>query len=218
MGSLMINGAKYAVSTALAVPSAITAISNAAPPIASAAVVPAVGDIMLLSSGWGELDEAPVRAGVVTAGASFELEGYDTTDELRFPAGEGMGAYQLATAFVNLPKIHDIQTSGGEQNYATRQYIDDPTGKQVQAPTFKSARNLTYMLDYDPTKPHFDALVDLDRKRQIVILRETLPNGDVIYYAGRVSFNKEPTRTVNEFMSNQMSFSPTSDSVRYPAV
>ena len=86
-----------------------------------------------------------------------------------------------------------------------RQYVDDPNGKQVQAPTFKSAMSRTYSLDYDPSKPHFDALIELDRAREICILRETLPNGDVIYYAGYLSFNKEPTRTLNEFMSNVLS-------------
>lgn len=216
MSSLMINGARYAVATTLTAAAAMTAVSNADPGVATAVAPPIEGAVLLLASGWNLLDEAPVRAANPTAG-SFELEGYDTTDLTLYPAGEGIGTFQVAGGFVNLPKIHDIQTTGGEQNYATRQYVSDPSGKQVQAPTFKSARNLTYMLDYDPTKAHFDALVELDRKREVVILRETLPNGDVIYYAGRISFNKEPTRVLNEFMSNQLAFSPTSDSIRYAA-
>lgn len=218
MPSLMINGARYAVATQLAVAAAISAITNAAPPVASAAATPTDGDILLLSSGWGLLDEAPVRAAGVVANTSFNLEGYDATDELIYPAGEGIGTYRIASNFVNLPKIHDIQTAGGEQNFAQRQYVDDPSGKQVQAPTFKTAQSRTFMLDYDPTKPHFNALIELDRKREIVILREILPNGDTIYYSGRISFNKEPTRALNEFMSNQLTFSLSADSVRYPAV
>jgi hypothetical protein len=215
--SIMLNGARYAVATALSAVAAITDISNTAPPVASAAAPPAAGSILLLSSGWGDLDEAPVRSGVVVAGESFELEGYDSTDLARFPAGEGVGGFYVASDFINLPKIHEINATGGEQNYATRQYVSDPTGKQVQAPTFKSARNQTYMMDYDPTKPHFNALIELDRNQNITILRETLKNGDVIYYAGRVSFNKEPTKALNEFISNAMAFSPTSDSIRYAA-
>lgn len=216
MSSLMINGARYAVATQLAAAVAISALTNAAPPVATAAVAPADGDILLVASGWGLFNEVPVKASGVT-GSTFVMTGYDATDLVRNPAGEGIGAYQLASAFVNLPKIHDIQTSGGEQNYATRQYVDDPSGKQVQAPTFKSAQGRTFMMDYDPSKPHFNALIELDRQREIVILRETLPNGDVIYYAGRLSFNKEPTRALNEFMSNQMTFSMSADSIRYAA-
>lgn len=214
--SIMLNGARYAVATQLAAVAAITGITNAAPPVATASAPPTEGAILLLSSGWGDLDEAPARAANVAA-STFELEGYDATDVVRFPAGEGIGGFVVASNFINLPKIHDIQASGGEQNYATRQYVSDPTGKQVQAPTFKSARNQTYMLDYDPTKPHFNALIELDRSQMVTILRETLKNGDVIYYAGRLSFNKEPTKALNEFISNAMAFSPTADSIRYAA-
>ena len=215
--SLMINGARYAVATAFAPLVAITAVSNAAPPVASTLTPPALGTIVLLSSGWNALNESVARVGTVVAGASFQLEGKDTTDVVRFPATEGIGGFQVASAFVNLPKVHDIQANGGEQNFATRQYVDDPSNTQVQAPTFKSARGRTMMLDYDPAKPHFPALIALDRSRIVTVLRETLPNGDVIYYAGRLSFNKEPTTTINEFMSNQTTFSFTGESIRYAA-
>lgn len=215
--SIMLNGAKYAIATALAAPVPITNITNAEPPLALATTTPTLGSIVLLSSGWGELDEAPSRVGTVVAATSFQLEGYDATDVNRFPAGEGLGSYIVASSFINLPKIHDIQKSGGEQNYATRQYVSDPSGKQVQAPTFKAARNRTYLLDYQPDLPHFAALIALDRSQEITILRETLRNGDVIYYAGRVSFDVDPTTALNEFISNSFGFSPTADSIRYPA-
>ena len=216
MSSMMINGARYAVATAMSAAAAITALTNASPPVATTAAAPADGSVLLVKSGWGDFDEVPVRADNLSA-TTFGLEGYNSTDLVRNPAGEGIGTYVVASAFVNLPKIHDIQPAGGEQNYATRQYVSDPSGKQVQAPTFKTAQSRTFMLDYDPSQPHFAACVTLDQKREIVILRETLPNGDVIYYAGRLSFNKEPTRALNEFMSNALTFSMSADSIRYPA-
>lgn len=215
--SIMLNGAKYAIATVLAEAVAISNITNANPGLALTADTPVAGSIVVLKSGWGELDEAPVRVGTVVLDTSFALEGYDTTSVSRFPASEGLGSFILASSFVNLPKIHDIQKSGGEQNYAVRQYVSDPSGKQVQAPTFKSARNRTYMLDYQPDLPHFAALSALDRSQEITILRETLRNGDVIYYAGRVSFDVDPTTALNEFISNAFAFSPTADSIRYPA-
>lgn len=218
MPSLMINGARYAVATQLAAAVAMTAVSNANPAVASTTAPATAGAILLLSSGWPDLDEAPAKVGTVIAGTSMQLLGHDTTDVLRYPATEGVGAFFVASNFVNLPKIHDIQVSGGEQNFATRQYVDDPTGKQVQAPTFKSAMSRVFMLDYDPTKPYFAASQELDRKQMVTILRETLINGDVIYYAGRVSFQEEPTKALNEFMSNQFTFSQTSRSRRYAAI
>lgn len=209
--SIMLNGAKFAIATVIGPAVPLTAISNAV----NAVTTPAIpeGSVAILQSGWSELDEAPVLA--LDAG---ELSGYDTSDLVRFPAGEGVGSYMLASGFINLPKIHDIQKSGGEQNYSTRQYVSDPSGKQVQAPTFKSARTRTYLLDYQPDKPHFDALIELDRTQELTILRETLRNGDVIYYAGRVGFDKDTTTALNEFLSNALSFAPTADSIRYPAL
>ena len=129
--SIMLNGAKYAIATVLAEAVAISNITNAAPPLALAADTPVQGNIVLLKSGWGELDESPARVGTVVADTSFQLVGYDATDLNRFPAGEGLGNYILASGFVNLPKIHDIQKSGGEQNYATRQYVSDPSPRLV---------------------------------------------------------------------------------------
>lgn len=216
--SIMLNGAKYAIATVLAEAVAIDNVTNANPALALTDETPDAGSVVILRSGWPELDEAPAVVGTVVADVSFGILGYNALDAVRFPAGEGLGSYILASNFVNLPKIHDIQKSGGEQNYATRQYVSDPSGKQVQAPTFKSARTRTYMLDYQPEQPHFQALIELDRTQQLTVLRETLRNGDVIYYAGRVGFDKETTTALNEFISNALSFAPTADSIRYPAV
>ena len=215
--SIMLNGATYAIATVLSQAVAVEGIYNAAIGIASTDSTPEAGSVVILTSGWGALDEVPVRVGTVIEDVSFALAGYNTSDTVFFPPGEGAGEYVVASGFVNLPKIHDIQKSGGEQNYATRQYVSDPSGKQVQAPTFKSARTRTYMLDYQPDKPHFDALLALDKSQQITVLRETLRNGDVIYYAGRASFDADPTTALNEFISNAFGFAPTADSIRYPA-
>ena len=217
MASLMINGARYAIATAMAAAVVTTGATNASPPVIATTTPPTQGAIILFNSGWNEVNEVPAKVGNVVAATSFQLLGYDATDVTRFPAGEGAGAFIVASSFVNLPKIHDIQSSGGEPEFATRQYISDSSGKRTQTPTGKSAQSRTFQLDYQPDLPHFDALITLDRKGQLVILRETLRNGDTIYYAGYLSFNKEPTRAPNEFMSNVMTLSLSADSVRYAA-
>src|SRR5690606_8638492 len=58
-----INGAKYAFSASLAEAVAISLISNAATTQASAVVLPADGDIVVLNSNWTDLNElAPYAA------------------------------------------------------------------------------------------------------------------------------------------------------------
>ena len=84
-------------------------------------------------------------------------------------------------------------------------------------PTFKNAMGLNIVMDYDPDLPWYDALVEADRLKVPVVLRETLPNEDVLYYYGYLGFNKVPTHTVNENMTVTASFSLQSDPVRYAA-
>lgn len=218
MGSIMPNGAKYAVATQLAAAVAIANITNANPGLATTGATPNAGDIALLTSNWSELNGAVSRVGAVVADTSFALEGFDTTDAIRHPANEGGGTYQVASDFINVPKIRSVELQGGEQNYYQYQYVDDSSGRQYQAPTFKSAQTLTLQVDYDPSLPHFNELVELDRKRGVAILREILPNGDTIYYVGWISFNQVPSKVLNEFMANQLTFSLTALPIRYPAV
>jgi hypothetical protein len=216
MGSRFINGAKYAVSTSLGAAVAVTALTNADPAVATTATPPADGAVVLLASGWTELNESVVRADSPTAN-SFALEGFDASDAVRFPAGEGIGAYRTVGGFVTLSQVRDVATEGGDQNYFTYQYVEDQGGRQRQKPTFKSPMTTTITLDYDPNLPWYDTMRELDRTKNVVVLRETLPNGDVIYYVGALSFNGVPSKSINENMTVTATFSLQADPIRYAA-
>ena len=217
MGSRFINGAKFAVSTSLAAAVVITAISNASPAVASTATPPADGSILVLKSGWPELNETVARSDGAVAVTSFQIEGVNSTDVTRFPAGEGAGTFEVAGDFVSLSQVRDIQTAGGEQNFFNFKYVEDQSSRERQKPTSKSAASNTYILDYDPELPWYDALIEIDRVKEPVVLRETLPNGDLIYYYGYLSFNKVPTKTPDENMTVSMTFSLQADPIRYAA-
>ena len=134
MSSRFINGAKYAVSTTLSAAVAITALTNADPAVATTASPPADGDVVLITSGWTELNEAVVRADSPTAN-SFVLEDFNASDTVRFPAGEGIGAFRTVGGFVSLSQVRDVATEGGEQNFFTYQYVEDEGGGPRQTPT-----------------------------------------------------------------------------------
>lgn len=216
MSSRFINGAKYAVSTALAAAVAITAITNADPAVASTGTLPAAGDILLLKSGWSNINDSIVRA-ANPAGGAFELEGLDTTNVLRYPAGEGIGTYEEVTTFLGFNQVRDVKLEGGEQNYFEYQYVEDEGGRQRKKPTFKSASAITFVLDYDPDLPWYEEMIELDRLGNLVVIREILPSGDTIYYVGTLAFNKVPTKDVNQNMTVQASLSLESDPVRFGA-
>lgn len=215
MSSQFINGAQYAVSP-LAAAVAFSALSNANPAVASCATPPANGSVVVVTSGWEDINGGVFRTAGQVAATSFQLEDFDSTDAVRFPAGEGAGTFQLANAFTSLSQVRDIPTEGGDQQYFAYQYVGDKSRRQRRKPTYKNAMGMKIVLDYDPDLPWYQALVDLDFKAQPVVLRETLPGGDVIYYVGDVSFNKVPSKGMNENMTVTASFSFNSDPMRYP--
>lgn len=217
MSSYFVNGAKFAVSNTLAAAIAMTAVSNANPAVALTATPPANGSIVVLKSGWTELNETVSRTAGQVAATSFQIEGFNASDVVRFPAGEGIGTFEVASAFVGLSQVRDVTLDGGEQNYFTFQYVEDVGGRQRRKPTFKSATGFTIVLDYDPDIAWYAALIEMDRVKTPVVLRETLPAGDIIYYYGEISFNKVPTKTINENMTVTATFSLLADPVRYSA-
>lgn len=217
MTSRIVNGAKFAMSATLAAASPVTAISNAANAVFTAAALPALDALVLLHSNWPLLEG---RVGKVTASGagSFTVGGLNTTNVSDFPAGEGVPAsYQVASGFVSLSKITVVEKTGGEQNYAEEQYVDDPTGTQYRFPTFRSAYGFNLTLDYDPDLPWFAALQAADQARSTVVLRETLPGGAVILYTGLISFDDIPSHDINAVMKVTASFSLTARPLRYAA-
>lgn len=217
MTSTFVNGAKYAVSTQFKVPAVISALSNAIAAVATTSTPPAAGEIVVLQSGWSELTDSVARASNPTA-TGFTLEGVDTTDAVRFPAGEGIGTYASVQTFVGLSQVRDVDQSGGDQNFYEYQNVEDQSSRQRQDPTFKSPIVLKLELAYDPKLPWYAALVEIDRKRKPVVLRETLPTGDVILYYGMLSFKKIPSKRLNEHMLVELTMSLYSDPIRYDVV
>lgn len=212
-----INGAKYAFSTALAAAVPVTAISNAIQAIVSAGTVPANDAIVLMRSNWTDLND--LASYVRDAGAgTFTLSQVDTTDQTLFPPGESAPAsYQVASGFTSLSQIRSIDQSGGDTNQFTWGYVDDASPRQRSKPTDQNPVTLTFTMDDDPNLPWHAALDIVSRKRQLVVMRERLPIGDVLLYTGYISFRKSPSRVRNENATVQAVMSVNSEQLRFPA-
>lgn len=217
MSSQFINGTTYYISTTKSAAVPISALSNAAPPVATSATPPADGSIVVVKSGWPELNESVSRTDGATAN-TFELEGRDTTDTTDYPAGAGVGTYETVGDWVGLSQVRDVVMSGGEQNNFTFQYVEDKNSRQRSKPTFKNAMELAITLDYDRTLPWYNALIEADRRGQPIVLREVLPSGEIVLYYGTIAFNKVPTKTVNENMTVLATFYMQTDPITYDAV
>ena len=211
-----INGAKYSFSTTLATAIAVTGITNANPAVASAATLPSANDIVLMKSNWTELNDMATITRSPGAG-TFQLSRVDTTDVNLFPTGESAGSYQVAGGFVSLSQIREISQSGGDANSFNWGYIDDSSPRQRSKPTDQNPLVLTFTLDDDATLPWHAALETVSKKRQLVVMRERLPTGDVLLYTGYLSFNKSPSRVRNENMTVTATMSINSEILRFPA-
>lgn len=214
MSQTFINGAKYAFSTTVGAIVALTGISNANPAVASGASLPAEGAIILLQSNWTDLNDVATYAG-----AAGVLSQIDTTNQTFFPQDEDTPAsYQVLSNFVSLSQIRDIQQSGGDANSFNFGYIDDRSNRQRSKPTDQNPLVLTFVMDYDPDLPWADELVEISRKRQICVMRETLTTGDVLLYTGYISYQPSPSRVRNENMTVTAVMSVNSEILRFPAV
>lgn len=207
------NGTIFALATALAAPVTVSAITNANPGVATATAHGYTNGQILLLSMPSRLDQRVVRV-AAQATNTFNLEGIDTTSTSQYPSGFGVGTAQLASSFVSVSQVTDVQSAGGEQQFFQWVYLED--GRQRQRPTFKNARSLTLVMDYDPTLPWHAALLAADIAGTVYVLRATLPNGAVIYYSVYVGFDGEPTFTINENQQTTLSLSLASPfSTRY---
>lgn len=192
---------------------AMTAITNANPGVASIAAHGYTdGAILEISSGWALLDQRIVRVNAPAAG-TFELEGIDTLNTSKYPAGAGAGTVRSITAWTQITQILETQSQGGEQQYYSYGFLEE--SKERQIPTVKSAESLNLTIGDDPTLPWYAAMVAADDDRVARAIRMQLPNGSVIYFNAYVSLNKTPTMTRNEIMRVSASLSFVSESTRY---
>jgi hypothetical protein len=195
MASSFPNGTVFSLGTTYAAAKTISGISNDNPGEASATAHGYTdGDIVVVSSGWPRMEGRIAR---VDNGATdtFDLEGIDTTSTILYPSGAGAGSAVKVTNFVPISQVTDLQSSGGEQQNAQWVYLED--GQQRQRPTFKNAKQLQMVMDYDPNLAWHAALLAADLANTPHVLLATQPNGQKTYWNMYVSFDGEPTFTAN---------------------
>lgn len=190
-----------------------TALSNAAEAVATVTGASlAVGDIVLLTSGWSKLDNKVVRVKAAAATA-ITLEGIDTTDVLLFPAGGGVGTIKKVLTWVQIPQITDLAFSGGEQNYLDVVFLEDDQGKQI--PTDKTATSMTLTIADDPVKPFNGVLLKADARKQVEAARLVLPGNDQLLYGTFTSFSKQPAVSRSNLLTRTVSLALQSEPTRY---
>ena len=195
---------------------AITQISNANPAVATATnTFTGNGtEYVLISSGWGLLDQRVVRVSAAT-GSTFTLEGIDTSDTTKFPGGAtaGAGTFRKITAWSAISQIKGITASGGGQQFADITAISDTTKRQI--PTVKDAVSMTVDVFDDPSLAWYADVVTADNARTPYGMLMTFANGSKSVSNAYWSILQVPTMATNEALMTQISLSHAAAPIRY---
>jgi hypothetical protein len=207
------NGATFEHASTYAAPLPFSAISNASEAVCTVVgATLAVGDILLVASGWTALNNKVVRVKAATATA-ITLEAIDTTDIGTYPAGSGVGTLKKVLTWVQIPQITDFESAGGEQNYQDVAFLESQQGFQI--PTDKSAASMTITVADDPTLPYVPVVSAADTARTIQAARMNLPGTDRIYYGVYTSFSQQPSISRNNVMTKTVSMALQATATRY---
>jgi hypothetical protein len=193
----------------------VTAATNAAECVLTtgAAHSIAVGDYVEVRSGWGLLDQRVVRAKTGTTGSTLVLEGVNTTDVVKYPAGAGIGSVRRITAWTQITQVRSISASGGEQQYADITSLVDVVTRQ--APTVRGAINMTAEVFDDPTLDWYADVGLADDSRTPFGMLMSFPNNSKLVANAYWSLMRVPMIAQNEALMTQITLSYAAEPLRY---
>jgi hypothetical protein len=147
------------------------------------------------------------------AANTFELEGTNTSDTSVYPAGSGTGSVKEVTGWTQLTQILSISASGGEQQFATYQFLE--ADSEVRIPTTKSGGGMEIEVADDPSLAGYVLATTANDDRVARAVRVTAANDAIATYLSYISVNKTPTMNVNQVSACQITLSHLNEPVRY---
>ncbi|HEM6896074.1 phage tail protein [Providencia stuartii] len=204
------NGSRVYVASKYGKEVEFTTASNAAEAVLTVAASSGVkaGDIVQVISGWKRMSGVyRVKAAAET---SVTLEGVDTTDIERFPAGGGKGTLKTIQEWEVMPQVMTLSTEGGEQQTQEIQFLEDEQAETID--TYKSGIVQVYTFAHDAQLPIRKLLMKLDDTKQLTAIRfYNKRAGEDRYYSASVSFQRVPNTAINEVENVSARFSLKSD-------
>ncbi len=213
MSAKLPDGAIVTLSTTLGSAKTVSALTNANPGVATSTAHGFVnGDIVLMNSGWSNLNQKAVRVAGSVANA-FNLDGIDTSLTSLYPAGSGAGTAALVGGFTQISQIMGLTTQGGDQQYATFSFLEQ--NYETNLPTVFSAQSISLEIADDPSLSGYIALKAAADSRAFRVLKLQLPDGSFILYYGQISFNETPSLNKGQVMVVKATFALQARPVRY---
>lgn len=214
MSITLATGSQPAIASTYGASFDITALSNAAEAVAAVEAGHTIseGEYLEIISGWDLLTNKMVRAKTV-AGDNITLEGVNTTDTTKYPAGTGVGSVRRVTAWTNLSQIKGMTPSGGEQQYTDVTTIVDQIKKQI--PTQRNPVTLTMDFFDDPTLAWYATVAAASDSSTPVGFRIAFPNGSKLVANAYWSLQKTPDVSGADPLTAKIDLSYAAEPVRY---
>jgi hypothetical protein len=208
------NGSVPSIASTIGAAIAMSALSNAANAVGTLAASHGVteGDIVILSSGWSDVDARVARVSNVDTN-DVTFEGINTANTDRFPAGSGTGSVRVVSAWTQLSGILNFEGEGGDQEYWEGQFLE--ARRRMRIPTVRAAQGINMALADRPALPWYAAVEAADDGAEPVPMRLVLKGGGILFYNGYWSLNRVPTTTVNDAMTLAVAFALAADVTRY---
>lgn len=209
------TGTVFSVATAFASAKTVTAVSNAATAVVtSAAHGYNNGDVVIFPiSGWGRLNNRAFEVANKTTD-TFEIK-LNTTDLNVFPIGSGIGTVKKVNTLVQLTKLMNPSTSGGDPKTVNYKFLDSDVEYSINDGF--NATSYTLQMDDDDTTAGYAALESLTDTQIDTVLKMTMRNGSRIYIPGRVALNSVPNLTEGQINSIAVAFNGNGRHTRYSA-
>lgn len=214
MGFALPNGATVFVGSKMAAALPATAVSNAKGAVFTVAgSTLAAGDVVLIKSGWGLVDDLVAKVTTATATA-VTIGSLDTSDTNFFPAGGGVGSLVKITDWTQIPQITEVGASGGDQQYVQVQFLEDD--RQRNLATFRAAKTQTFTFAHDSTLAIYSVLLAGDRSGDTLPFYMYVPKAkETRYWSGIASFDPQPTTAVNQVETVQVSIAVQSRTMTF---
>lgn len=208
------NGATLSIVSTYGATATMSAVTNANPGHATLGASHGIstGDFFEVTSGWTQLNNRIVQAGTVATN-DVPLLGINTTDTARFPTGGGTGSVREITAWQQITQVIDLTTSGGDQQFATVEFLE--SADQYQIPTVRSPVTLSFSIADDTSLPHYAVLAAASDDRLQRALKLQLPGGSIITFNAFITLANTPTLTKGQIMALPCTASLLALPVRY---
>lgn len=192
----------------------ISSITNAAEAVATFvdASTININDFIEITSSWGRIDKKVVRVKAKTANA-VTLEGCNTSDISKYPAGSGGGSARRITAFDTLSQIKSISPSGGEIKFADISSMDDFVDKQV--PIGRSASNLALVVYFDQALTWVATVYAATDAMTPAAMVMAFPNGSKTVANAYWSMAKNPDVAKDEALTIKLDLSFAAEAIIY---